>query len=135
MSEPTPPLRVGDRSSVLRTFSPEEVRSFASMSGDLGVQHTTEDPRGRLMVHGLLVASLPTQVGGRLNFLARELTFEFLRPVWTGTPIRCEVTLTKLEPSPSGTRLECTWRCTDPDGIEVMRGHGRGLVPRARSPP
>ena len=49
------------------------------------------------MVQGLLTATLPTKVGGDWNYIAREMNFEFLRPVFTGDTIRCEVTITQLE--------------------------------------
>jgi 3-hydroxybutyryl-CoA dehydratase len=133
VSAPQQAIREGARVSVERTFTVEEVRAFAEMSGDRGVQHLDTDAQGRLMVHGLLLASLPTQVGGQLNFLARELTFEFLRPAWTGSPIRCEVVVERAEPGPRGIRLECTWEAKDVDGQAVMRGRARGLVPGAPS--
>ena len=36
------------------------------------------------MAHGLFTATLPTKIGGDLNFIARELTFQFHRPVFAG---------------------------------------------------
>lgn len=130
MSPEPPEIREGTRRSLERTFTTEEVKAFAELSGDHGVQHLKEDAQGRLMVHGLMVAALPTQVGGELNFLARELTFEFLKPAWTGQPIRCEVVLTQVQPTPHGVRLESSWECRNVEGELIMRGKGRGLVPR-----
>lgn len=130
MTTKPPAIQEGDRATVVRTFSVEEVRAFAELSGDVGVQHLAPDAQGRLMVHGLLVASLPTKVGGEMNFLARELTFEFLRPAWTSVPIQCEVVVTRIEPTEHGIRLESAWECKDPDGAVLMRGRGRGLVPK-----
>lgn len=123
------PVREGLRRSVVHTFSAEEVRAFAEMSGDRGVQHIRENAQGQLMVHGLLLATLPTQIGGELNFLARELTFEFLQPAWTSMAVRCEVIVTKVHPVEAGLRLESEWECRDPKGATLMRGRGRGLIP------
>lgn len=124
-------LEVGTKRVLERAFTVEEVEAFTRLSGDAGDQHTRPDPQGRRMVHGLLLASLPTEVGGSFNFLARELSFEFLRPAWTGERLKCTVVLTRVEPSARGTRLESSWECTNPAGELVMRGQGRGLVPVA----
>lgn len=129
MTPEAPEIREGLTRTVTRTFSVAEVRAFAELSGDRGVQHLAVDDQGRLMVHGLLIASLPTQVGGELNFLARELSFEFLKPAWTGDPVQCDVTITGTERTPRGLRLESRWECKSPDGTVLMRGRGRGLVP------
>ena len=51
------------------------------------------------MVHGLLTATIPTKIGGDMNFIAREMKFQFYRPVFAGDTIGCEVTVVKLEPS------------------------------------
>jgi len=54
-------LHVGDSATWERTFTEEDVRSFATISGDQDVHHVTPDEQGRLMVHGLLTATLPFQ--------------------------------------------------------------------------
>ncbi len=51
------------------------------------------DEREWLIVHGLLTTTLPTKIGGDLNYIARQMVFEFLWPVFTGDTIRCEVTI------------------------------------------
>ena len=51
------------------------------------------DENGRLMVHGLLTASIGTKVGEELHYIARELVSEFIRPVFTGST--CELQPTK----------------------------------------
>ena len=86
------------------------------------------DASGRILGHGLLTATLPTRVGGALDFLAREMHFEFLRPVWTGDTVRCEVTLTELSETPRGTRLAAGILCRNQDGKEVLRGWTTGMV-------
>ena len=55
------------------------------------------DENGRLMVHGLLTASIGTKIGEELHYIARELVSEFIRPVFTGDTITCELTLTNIE--------------------------------------
>jgi hypothetical protein len=52
-----------------RTFTEEEIRAFAELSGDTGQQHVERDAEGRLMAQGLLTATLPTKIGGEVNCL------------------------------------------------------------------
>src|SRR5512143_1081546 len=102
-------MQVGDIVSWQRTFTEDDVRLFGSLSGDEGVHHVTPDDQGRLMVQGLLTATLPTKIGGDINFIARELTFQFQRPVFAGDTIRCEVTVTGLTTTERQTQLACEW--------------------------
>jgi 3-hydroxybutyryl-CoA dehydratase len=121
-------MQVGDVSSWERTFTTEDVEQFGRISGDLGVHHVKPDNQGRLLVQGLLTATLPTKLGGDLNFIARELTFEFVRPVFTGDTIRCENTITRLEKREGATLMEASFSCRNQHGKEVLIGHARGLV-------
>lgn len=84
-------LKVGDIITFERTFTVRDVELFTEISDDEGIYHITRDEQGRLVVQGLLTATLPTKVGGDNNVLARTMNFEFLRPVFTGDTIICEV--------------------------------------------
>lgn len=121
-------MRVGDVIAWERSFSEEEVRLFGRLSGDEGIHHIKPDQRGRLMVQGLLTATLPTKIGGDLNFIAREMVFEFIRPVFTGDTIRCEVTLTHMEEAGENTNLWARWVCRNQDGREVLTGRAQGTI-------
>ncbi len=123
-------MRRGDVLCWERTFTEEDVRSFAELSGDRGAQHLQPDEQGRLIVQGLLTATLPTRVGGMLDLLAREMVFQFLRPVYTGEPVRCEVTILDLTDSPRGTWMSAHIVCRTAEGQEVLAGHARGVIPR-----
>ncbi len=125
-------MQVGDIVSWQRTFTEEDVRLFSRLSGDEGIHHVTPDDQGRLMVQGLLTATLPTKVGGDLNFIARQMTFQFLRPVFAGDTVQCEVTITGLEPAEQYTRLLCQWVCRNQHGKEVLTGQADGII-RAQS--
>src|SRR4026207_2251987 len=102
-------MEIGDTLSWSRTFTEEEIRLFAKLSGDEGQHHLVPDDQGRLMAHGLLTATLPTKIGGDLNFIAREITFQFLKPVFAGDTIECEVTLLEFEPGEQFTRMVSKW--------------------------
>jgi acyl dehydratase len=65
------------------------VRRFGEISGDEQSIHTNPDEEGRLVVQGLLTATIPTKIGGDLEYLAREMVFDFRRPVYTGETITC----------------------------------------------
>jgi len=121
-------MQVGDVRIWERAFSEEDVRLFARFSGDEGEHHLEPDEQGRLMVHGLLTATLPTKIGGDMNFIARELTFRFQRPVFAGDTIRCEVTLNQIEPGEGYDRVTSSWVCRNQHGKEVMTGEARGVV-------
>ena len=121
-------MEVGEKRSWKRTFTEEDIRLFAKFSGDEGEHHLVHDGRGRLMAHGLLTATLPTKIGGDMNFIARELTFEFHRPVFAGDTIECEVTLVLAEPAEGFTNIASEWTCRNQIGKEVMSGRARGIV-------
>ncbi|KFM98927.1 enoyl-CoA hydratase [Bacillus clarus] len=90
-------IKVGDTFKYERSFTEAEVLEFANLTGDKGRHHMEYDENGRLMVHGLLTASIGTKIGGELHYIARELVSEFIRPVFTGDTITCEITLTNIE--------------------------------------
>ena len=124
-------MKVGDVTVWERTFTVEDVRLFGQVSGDQGIHHVETDEQGRLMVQGLLTATLPTKIGGDLNYIARELVFEFLRPVFTGDIIRCETTITHLERVDGRTNMAAKWVCRNQQGKEVMTGHTHGIIRNA----
>ncbi|MGN4584427.1 enoyl-CoA hydratase [Bacillus cereus group sp. MYBK228-1] len=90
-------IKVGDVFKYERRFTEEEVFEFANITGDKGRHHMEYDENGRLMVHGLLTASIGTKVGEELHYIARKLVSEFIRPVFAGDTITCELTLTNVE--------------------------------------
>lgn len=121
-------MQVGEKRSWQRTFTEEDIRLFASFSGDEGVHHLVPDERGRLMAHGLLTATLPTKIGGDMNFVARELNFRFHRPVFAGDTIECVVTLLVAEPCEGFINVTSEFTCHNQNGKEVMSGQATGVV-------
>jgi acyl dehydratase len=124
----------GDVHVVERTFTAEEVEAFARVSRDTQAIHTERDPP---MVHGLLTATLPTEVGGDLEVLARTMEFEFLAPVYAGDTVRCEWTTDRVDTRDDRhdltatvecRRIESAWADADPDPDPVLRGRIEGLV-------
>src|SRR4029453_7445540 len=102
-------MKIGDTMSWSRTFTEEDIRLFALVSGDNGEHHFVPDAKGRLMAHGLSTATLPTKSGGYLNLIAKEMTFRFHRPVFAGDRIECVVTLTAAAPGDGFLSLVRAW--------------------------
>jgi acyl dehydratase len=111
-----------------RAFSVDDVREFTRVSGDIGVHHVEPDAKGRIMVQGLLTLSMPTRIGGELDFIAAEMHYHFTRPVFAGQTVRCELRILTIEKEAGRHRLEIETVCTNPDGKEVLRGLTRGFI-------
>lgn len=110
-----------------RTFTTEDVETFADLSGDHGDHHQRPDDEGRLLVHGLLTATLPTKVGGDLDVLARTMTYDFHRPVYTGQCVECEVTIDAVDHRDDRADIEASVVC-HVDGELVLTGAFDGVV-------
>ena len=123
-------LSVGDVFRWERTFTLDDVAAFARVSNDEGAHHLLPDAEGRLLVHGLLVATLPTKIGGDFNFLARDMAYTFRRPVFTGDHIRCEVEVAETEPLPDRVNVAFAIVCRNQHDKEVMTGTCRGTIRR-----
>lgn len=122
-------VKVGDIVTFERTFTLEDVELFTKVSGDEGTHHTTPDQLGRLVIQGLLTATLPTKVGGDNNVLARSMNFEFLRPVFTGDQIRCEVTIEQYEIQDNNRKsIEASFLCTNQIEKHVLRRNFAGVI-------
>lgn len=121
-------MNVGDLLTWTRTFTDDDIRLFARLSGDEGEHHLVPDEKGRLMAHGLLTATIPTKIGGDMNFIAREMLFQFHRPVFAGDTIRCDVTIDQLEPDEQFIRISTSFICRNQDDKEVMNGHAIGVI-------
>lgn len=111
-----------------RTFTREDVEQFTALSRDEGYHHLVEDTDGTVLVHGLLTATLPTKLGGDIDYLARSMRFEFPRPVYTGQAVTCELTVDSLEERDNRYALAASFECTTDDGTVVLRGETDGVV-------
>lgn len=122
------PLKIGDVINFERTFTVEDVKLFTNVSGDEGSHHITPDEQGRHVIQGLLTATLPTRIGGEHNVLARTMNFEFLRSVFTGDTINCEVTIEQYEKLGNRTNIAASFLCKNQKEKEVMRGNFSGVI-------
>jgi acyl dehydratase len=98
------------------------------VSGDAGAHHVAPDAKGRLMLHGLLTATLATQFGGSIDYLASEMTFRFHRPVFAGDTIRCEGRCDSARDEEGRRAYEFSFSMKNQQGKEVLSGSTRGVV-------
>lgn len=117
-----------------RAFTETEVRAFAELSGDKGRHHLECDARGRLMVHGLLTATLPTKLGGDLNYIAGDMSFEFLRPVYVGEELLCRGKVESAVKGPRRWAVAFSFTVLNSKGKIVLKGSTRGVVPIEAAP-
>ena len=98
-------IQIGDKASVKRRFSEQEVKYFAEMSGDASLIHLEETYAEKTIfkeriVHGLLVGSLfggifgSTLPGQGTVYLGQNFTFR--KPVYIGEEVTAEVEITRI---------------------------------------
>lgn len=71
---------------------------------------------------------MPTKIGGDHSVLARKMTFEFLRPVFTTDTIRCEVTIEQFEKQGERTLIAASFTCQNQNEKEVLKGDFSGIT-------
>src|SRR5258705_13828314 len=80
-------LKPGDSFSVSRTFTEQDTMIFADVSRDYNPVHfddrfaDAKNFRGRIC-HGLLVASLATEIGGQIGWVGSGMAFCFKKAVY-----------------------------------------------------
>lgn len=122
------PPEEGEVHTYERTFTNEDVRQFGEVSGDQQAIHTEPDEEGRLVVQGLLTATLPTKIGGDLSYIARTMEFDFYKPVYTENTIRCEWTNKSVEEQEDRYTVTSSVVCTNEDDEAVMEAYIDGLI-------
>ncbi|MDG6990045.1 MAG: hypothetical protein JRM99_01340 [Nitrososphaerota archaeon] len=118
----------GQKSTYTRTFTREDVSNFTEISGDRGIHHVAPDSSGRVMIQGLLTATLPTKLGGDLNYIARTMTFEFIKPVFVGDTVTCEGTVVRVADSDGRLEVSLSFICKNQEGKVVLRGRTEGII-------
>lgn len=127
-------LKVGNVYRYERVFSVADVATFTELSGDAGRHHVEPDQDGRLVVHGLLLVSVPTAVGREIHFLARDMQWIFIRPMYTGERVVGEVTLLEVEERDERYDIAMRVIVRNGDGKIAVRGESRGVVLKQGAP-
>jgi 3-hydroxybutyryl-CoA dehydratase len=128
-------MEVGRTFTYRRTFTEGDVSLFCGVTGDYNPYHQDEIFAGeswyrRRTIPGLLTGSMLTHIGGMLGFLATEMHFEYLAPVYAGDTITCTVTV--LEKDEDRRRMECGADFVNQDGVRVLRARFSGFPGRVR---
>ncbi len=121
-------MKIGDVITRQRTFTNQEILLFGELTRNAGLVHQIPDELGRLMVQGLLTASLLTEIGGELNLLAREMNFIFLRPVYSGDIITCVLKIDNLQQMSKVTKIWVSWEFINQNKEPVLTGNGEGIL-------
>ena len=124
-------LEVGDVFEVSRIFTPGDVAAFEAISRDHNPVHSSHafaESKGfeGTVCHGLLVASMLTEIGGQLGWLATGIDLRFRRPVYPGVEIACRCEVMAIEPGLSAT---AEIRFTDSGGEVVLEATIKGRLP------
>src|SRR5437879_4138506 len=116
------PLKAGASYSFSRRISDEEIAKFAELSGDKGNHHLERDAQGRLMAHGLLTATLPTKLGGDLDYMVRTMHFEFLKAVYGGDELTCLGTVESVVVQSVRLKVKFLFEIKNQRGEVVLKG-------------
>jgi acyl dehydratase len=130
MNELPEALRPGAVSRWTRSITEEDVARFVELSGDRGRHHRERDERGRLMAHGLLTATLPTKLGGDMDYIARTMEFVFLKPVYSGDVLTCEGVVLSAAVQSARYKVRFGFEVRNQDGELVLRGDSSGQIAR-----
>jgi 3-hydroxybutyryl-CoA dehydratase len=139
MERPVLPKRVpndpsvGSKSAFSRTFTEADVALFIGVTWDVNPLHTDDEymkstPFGKRIVPGLLTASLLTHLGGLWAFIAREMHFKFVGPVYIGDTITAISEVVEQNAEKGWIRLES--RCENAAGDVVLRANISGFPGR-----
>lgn len=127
-------LKSGDTFTVKRKFTKKETESFGDITKDYNPVHydmrfTEAKKLKGLICHGLLVASLITEIGGQIGWLASGMDFRFKKPVYFGDTITCSFTLTEVNER-GKAKGEAVY--SNQDGIVVLEAVLSGIVPGSK---
>lgn len=132
-------IAVGDRATLTRQLTQEDIELFAVVSGDFNPAHLDEDYAAETRFHqviahgmwgGALVSSL---LGMRLPgpgtiYLGQSLSF--LHPVGVGDTITVTVEVREKREAHRHVVLDC--RAANQDGVAVISGEALVMAPKAK---
>ena len=107
-----------------RTFTAGDVALFCGVTGDYNPYHIDqtfleESWFKRPIIPGLLTGSMITHIGGMIGFLASEMEFKFVSPVYVDDTITCTVTFVQRDEVKRKLRARATY--VNQNGEEVLQ--------------
>ena len=132
-------IKVGDSASITKSFSDEDVRKFAEISGDKNPVHLDDEYAAQTqfkkrLVHGMLTAGLISAVlgtdlpGEGSIYLSQSINFQ--APVFIGDTITATVTVIKIREGKPIITLETI--CKNQDDLVVIKGEAVLLKPEEK---
>ncbi|MDW8302592.1 MAG: MaoC family dehydratase [Bacteroidia bacterium] len=129
---------VGQKATYTKTFTADDVKQFAEVSGDdnpihLDPEYASKTPFKRNIVHGALTSSLFSTILGTIfpgeGTIYMSQCTKFVKPVYVGDTITAEVEVTKIE----GAKkiLFLATRCYNQNNELVAEGEAKVKVPFA----
>jgi len=123
-------LKEGDTFTFRRTFTEGDVSLFCGVTGDYNPYHIDdtfagESWFGRRNIPGLLTGGMLTHIGGMLGFLATEMNFQYLLPVFVGDTVTCRVQFVAKDETRRRFTGEATF--TNQDGAVVLSARFSGF--------
>lgn len=129
-------IQTGDKASLKRTFSEQDVVDFAGLSLDHNPVHLDEGFAGQTIfrqriVHGFLYSSLISAVIGTQlpgpGSIYMSQSMKFLRPVYIGEEVEAQVSVLEIDESKKRVRLETL--CIKQNGEVVVQGEALIRLP------
>ncbi|RLC02697.1 MAG: acyl dehydratase [Deltaproteobacteria bacterium] len=127
-------LITGDTFTVTRTFTESDTNIFADITRDYNPVHfderfaTAKNFNGKIC-HGLLAASIITEIGGQIGWLATGMDFRFKQPVYFKDTITCLFTITAIDENRRAI-AEVVYK--NQDDTVVLEAVITGILPDAR---
>ncbi|MDH5717897.1 MAG: hypothetical protein OEZ22_09695 [Spirochaetia bacterium] len=118
-------LEKGDKVNFTRHISRQNILDFAQISEDHGDHHVTGE---KLLAHGLLVATLPTKLGGDLNFIASNMYFEFVKGVYENETVTCVGHIDKIIEQSRRYKVWFSFNCYNEKKETVLKGTSSGMI-------
>ncbi|MDH3791453.1 MAG: bifunctional enoyl-CoA hydratase/phosphate acetyltransferase [Rhodospirillales bacterium] len=126
-------IAVGDRASLSRTLTRDDIDLFAVVSGDINPSHVDQAFAGAagpvahsMWTGSLLSAVLGNELPGPGTVYAGQ-NLRFHRPVALGDTITARVTVAEKKPGQNLVVFDCL--CTNQDGEEVVTGTAEVVAP------
>jgi 3-hydroxybutyryl-CoA dehydratase len=126
-------ININDTFTVERTFTEQDMMLFADITKDYNAIHfddrfaAEKNLRGRIC-HGLLVASMITQVGGQIGWLASRFDLRFMKPVYFEDTITCRLTIDDIDEK---GWAKATAVYQNQEGTTVLEANLEGVLPGA----
>ncbi|MCI7145904.1 MAG: MaoC family dehydratase [Clostridiales bacterium] len=130
-------VHVGDRASLTKKFTEDDIRIFTELTLDDNGMHTDEELSAaglfrRPVVHGVLVGSLISSVMGKYlpgnGTVLREENIRFINPVYPGEEITAAVELTGIREERRYYIGTLHGTCHNQDGVLVAEAECSQLM-------